>query len=258
MHLGEMRAGARAVAPMLVGVVPFGLVAGASPAEKGLGTGAPSGSPRSCSPARPSSRRSTCSATVARRSSPPSRRGRSTCGCCCTRRSLAPHLAAESLADPARRRLPPDRPGLCRVDHAVGRNRRPEAPGAVLPRCRPHAVGQLAAVHDHRRRHRPVGARGRAPRVRRAAGVPRAAHPCAQRPARASSPRPSAGSAPCSPPSSAWDRCRSWWARWPGSRPAPSPTPAAPPSSRRRCSTSPPSPSTEHDHGSHDPTSSEP
>ncbi len=35
-----MRAGARAVAPMLIGVVPFGLVAGATPADGGLGTGA--------------------------------------------------------------------------------------------------------------------------------------------------------------------------------------------------------------------------
>ncbi len=33
----ELRAGAAAVAPMLVGVVPFGLVAGASPAENDLG-----------------------------------------------------------------------------------------------------------------------------------------------------------------------------------------------------------------------------
>lgn len=34
----DFRAGARSVAPMLVGVIPFGLVAGASPAAKGLGT----------------------------------------------------------------------------------------------------------------------------------------------------------------------------------------------------------------------------
>lgn len=40
MQLGEVRSGARAVAPMLVGVVPFGLVAGASPGEHGLGAGA--------------------------------------------------------------------------------------------------------------------------------------------------------------------------------------------------------------------------
>jgi predicted branched-subunit amino acid permease len=33
----ELRAGAAAVAPMLVGVVPFGLVAGASPVDQGLG-----------------------------------------------------------------------------------------------------------------------------------------------------------------------------------------------------------------------------
>jgi predicted branched-subunit amino acid permease len=39
MHWREVRAGARAVAPMLVGVVPFGLVAGAAPAENGLGAG---------------------------------------------------------------------------------------------------------------------------------------------------------------------------------------------------------------------------
>ncbi len=36
----ELRAGAASVAPMLVGVVPFGLVAGASPVELGLGGGA--------------------------------------------------------------------------------------------------------------------------------------------------------------------------------------------------------------------------
>jgi len=36
----ELRAGAAAVAPMLIGVVPFGLVAGASPVDQGLGGGA--------------------------------------------------------------------------------------------------------------------------------------------------------------------------------------------------------------------------
>ena len=36
----DARAGAGMVAPMLVGVVPFGLVAGATPASHGLGTGA--------------------------------------------------------------------------------------------------------------------------------------------------------------------------------------------------------------------------
>lgn len=36
----EARAGIRAVAPMLVGVIPFGLVAGATPATNGLGGGA--------------------------------------------------------------------------------------------------------------------------------------------------------------------------------------------------------------------------
>jgi predicted branched-subunit amino acid permease len=36
----ELRAGARAVAPMLVGVVPFGLVAGATPVTNGLGAAA--------------------------------------------------------------------------------------------------------------------------------------------------------------------------------------------------------------------------
>lgn len=35
----ELAAGARAVAPMLVGVIPFGLVAGATPATTGLGGG---------------------------------------------------------------------------------------------------------------------------------------------------------------------------------------------------------------------------
>lgn len=35
----DLRAGARAVAPMLVGVVPFGLVAGATPVSHGLGGG---------------------------------------------------------------------------------------------------------------------------------------------------------------------------------------------------------------------------
>jgi predicted branched-subunit amino acid permease len=36
----SVRAGARSVSPMLVGVVPFGLVAGASPVAEGLGVGA--------------------------------------------------------------------------------------------------------------------------------------------------------------------------------------------------------------------------
>lgn len=36
----EVRAGAASVAPMLLGVVPFGLVAGATPVVEGLGTGA--------------------------------------------------------------------------------------------------------------------------------------------------------------------------------------------------------------------------
>ncbi len=36
-HRAELLAGARAVAPMLVGVIPFGLVAGATPATTGLG-----------------------------------------------------------------------------------------------------------------------------------------------------------------------------------------------------------------------------
>ena len=40
MLSADFRAGAKAVAPMLVGVIPFGLVAGASPVAKGLGTGA--------------------------------------------------------------------------------------------------------------------------------------------------------------------------------------------------------------------------
>ena len=40
MLTAEIRAGARAVAPMLVGVIPFGLVAGASPVAEGLGTDA--------------------------------------------------------------------------------------------------------------------------------------------------------------------------------------------------------------------------
>lgn len=39
----EFRAGARSVAPMLVGVVPFGLVAGASPVDEGLGAAAAMG-----------------------------------------------------------------------------------------------------------------------------------------------------------------------------------------------------------------------
>ena len=38
-----MRAGARAVAPQLIGVIPFGLVAGAAPADGGLGVGAAAG-----------------------------------------------------------------------------------------------------------------------------------------------------------------------------------------------------------------------
>lgn len=38
-----MRAGANAVAPQLIGVIPFGLVAGATPADGGLGIGAAAG-----------------------------------------------------------------------------------------------------------------------------------------------------------------------------------------------------------------------
>jgi len=40
MRFDEVRAGAVAIAPMLVGVVPFGLVAGATPVANGLGGGA--------------------------------------------------------------------------------------------------------------------------------------------------------------------------------------------------------------------------
>lgn len=40
---GAMRAGAKAVAPQLIGVVPFGLVAGATPTDGGLGVGAAAG-----------------------------------------------------------------------------------------------------------------------------------------------------------------------------------------------------------------------
>ncbi len=40
MSLLEARAGVRAVAPMLVGVIPFGLVAGATPVSDGHGVGA--------------------------------------------------------------------------------------------------------------------------------------------------------------------------------------------------------------------------
>ena len=38
-----MRAGAKAVAPQLIGVIPFGLVAGATPTDAGLGVGAAAG-----------------------------------------------------------------------------------------------------------------------------------------------------------------------------------------------------------------------
>jgi predicted branched-subunit amino acid permease len=40
VRFDEVRAGARAIAPMLVGVAPFGLVAGATPATNGMGGGA--------------------------------------------------------------------------------------------------------------------------------------------------------------------------------------------------------------------------
>jgi predicted branched-subunit amino acid permease len=43
MDLTDVRAGAAAIAPMLVGVVPFGLVAGATPVSEGLGTAAAMG-----------------------------------------------------------------------------------------------------------------------------------------------------------------------------------------------------------------------
>ncbi len=39
MRSGEFRAGVAAVTPLLVGVIPFGLVAGAAPVDKGLGGG---------------------------------------------------------------------------------------------------------------------------------------------------------------------------------------------------------------------------
>ncbi|MDQ3945133.1 MAG: AzlC family ABC transporter permease, partial [Actinomycetota bacterium] len=40
MSLSDARAGAAAVAPMVIGVIPFGLVAGATPMATGLGAGA--------------------------------------------------------------------------------------------------------------------------------------------------------------------------------------------------------------------------
>jgi predicted branched-subunit amino acid permease len=40
MSLSDARAGAAAVAPMVIGVIPFGLVAGATPVASGLGAGA--------------------------------------------------------------------------------------------------------------------------------------------------------------------------------------------------------------------------
>ena len=40
MSLSDARAGAAAVAPMVIGVIPFGLVAGATPVATGLGAGA--------------------------------------------------------------------------------------------------------------------------------------------------------------------------------------------------------------------------
>ncbi|MGH8992764.1 MAG: AzlC family ABC transporter permease, partial [Acidimicrobiia bacterium] len=40
MSLADVRAGAVAVVPMVIGVIPFGLVAGATPVAAGLGTGA--------------------------------------------------------------------------------------------------------------------------------------------------------------------------------------------------------------------------
>jgi len=43
MDLSDVRAGAAAMAPMLFGVVPFGLVAGATPVSEGLGIGAAMG-----------------------------------------------------------------------------------------------------------------------------------------------------------------------------------------------------------------------
>ncbi|MGH8973492.1 MAG: AzlC family ABC transporter permease [Acidimicrobiia bacterium] len=43
MSLADARAGAIAVAPMVIGVIPFGLVAGATPVASGLGAGAAMG-----------------------------------------------------------------------------------------------------------------------------------------------------------------------------------------------------------------------
>ena len=150
----EFRAGARAVAPMLVGVVPFGLVAGASPAEEGLGAGAAigfstivfAGASQLAAIDVLGDGGSALVAAVAAWTI--------NLRMLLYSASLAPHLAAESL----RTRL-----GVAYLltdqAYAVSITRwdgtdDPTAPCALLPGRRTHAVGELAAEHDPRRRRR--------------------------------------------------------------------------------------------------------
>ncbi len=185
MQRGQVRAGARAVAPMLVGVVPFGLVAGAAPCRAGPRRRAPPSASRSIVFAGASQLAAIDvlgdggSALVAALAA-----WTINLRMVLYSASLAPHLAEESLTNAARARVPPDRPGLRRLDHPVGRHRRSE--GAGCPYYLGGAlllwgswqlctiVGALVGA---------VGARGRAARVRRPARLPRPAHPGAERPA---------------------------------------------------------------------------
>ena len=121
----EMAAGARLILPMLVGVIPFGLVAGATPATTGLGGGVSiglstivfAGASQLAAAEVLADGGSALVAVVA--------------ACTINLRmmlysaSLAPYLAAVPLRRRLGIALPAHRPGLRGVDHPVdGRGRR--------------------------------------------------------------------------------------------------------------------------------------
>ena len=230
----ELAAGARAVAPMLIGVIPFGLVAGATPVATGLGGGVSIG----LSTIVFAGRQPAGGGRRAGRRGVGGRRGD---------RGLHHQPAADALlgvarpapgggaaAPPPDDRLPPHRPGLRGVDRPLdegGRRRggrrtararaRPQAP--LLLRRRADAVGELAGVHDRRRLRRLGAARLAAARLRGAAGVPRAPRARHHLAARRRWPRSSAVAWPCSRPRPAPATSACCSARWPASSPARSP-----------------------------------
>ena len=181
---------------MLVGVVPFGLVAGASPAEEGLGAGAAIGFSTIVFAGASQLAAIDVLGDGGRRLVAAVAAWTINLRMLLYSASLAPHLADESL----RTRL-----GVAYVltDQAYAvsitrwdgtddpQRRVPYYLGAALTLwgswqlCT--IIGALAG---------PVGARGRPPRVRRAAGVPRAARSPRSTAGRRSSPRSSAASAP--------------------------------------------------------------